>query len=256
MERKVVMLSKGGINYRYNRNALTDKCIVLDADETLVFTMEEPDALSSLGIYTRPDCCDLRQRIYHRHLENVGTKRGEGTVMELCGIVRPALTKFLAFCLKYFRVVAIWSAGLPEYVEDLTDFLFRDLEDPHLVYTRTDCAKRNGQHEKPLAKMMEEFPGIMTLESTFILDDNTYSFEWVNPDNAILIPHYRPVMSIEGLREHDPSLDELMKWLMQPQVMHAKDVRKLPKSNIFSMSDLSKHNPIEYGDYIFLQRYN
>ena len=223
MERKIMMLPKG-INYRYNRNALTNKCIVLDADETLVFTMEEPDALSSLGIYTRPDCCDLRQRIYHRHLENVGTKRGEGTVMELCGIARPDLFKFLDFCLKYFRVVAIWSAGLPEYVEDLTDFLFRDLEDPHLIYTRTDCHKRNGNHEKPLTKMMEELPGIMTLENTFILDDNTYSFEWVNPDNAILIPHYRPRISLGGLREHDPSLDELMAWLRRPEVIHARDV--------------------------------
>jgi NLI interacting factor-like phosphatase len=224
------------VHVKTNPKSLTDKCIVIDIDETLLYSCEDLDDFVKLGVYTDPNNCDLRPRIYIRAIEGLGHKRGDGSISEICGILRPHLHDFLRFCFDYFRVVAIWTAGLHEYGLEMVDWMFRDIADPHIIYTRDHCDKRDGNNEKPLNKMFEcELPGIMTHKNTFILDDNGYSFDNVNPKNAILIPHYRPRLSIEGLHKDDPSLRELMVWLMRPEVVRSTDVQPLDKSNIFSL---------------------
>ena len=45
-------------------NPLTDKCIVLDLDETLVHTEEYVEWLRDLNIYKDPNAYVLRNRIY------------------------------------------------------------------------------------------------------------------------------------------------------------------------------------------------
>lgn len=217
-----------------NPRARTNKCIALDLDETILYTCEELDDFARLGIYDHPDYCDLRRRVYVRSIEGLGAKRGDGTVIRMCGILRPHTHEFLRFCFDYFMVVAVWTAGLTEYGMEMVDWAFRDIADPHILYTRPSCERHNGNLEKPLTKMFNaELPGIMSLKNTFILDDNTYSFEHANPDNGILIPHFRPLEG-NNLLQDDPSLLELMAWLERPEVMNAPDVRLLDKKNIFS----------------------
>ena len=109
----------------------------------------------------------------------------------------------------------------------LVKFLFSDILPPKVVLARPDCVKsEDGTLVKPISKMN------LDPCRTLVLDDKKYTFE-KNIENAILLPAYSPVLSIEGLRCHDPSLSQLMDWLMSQEVLFSEDVRTLNKSAIF-----------------------
>jgi hypothetical protein len=81
----------------------------------------------------------------------------------------------------------------------------------------------------------EGWEKILRLDNTFFVDDRPQVF-FKNPDNGILIPPYEPSGSYYNYIQDDPTLPELMEWLMKPEVLQAKDVRLLDKSRIFSRS--------------------
>src|SRR3989338_4538064 len=109
--------------------SITDKCIVIDLDHTLVSTQDPFGSLKELGILSNPDLIALRNRIYHIEIEDL-EKPGVGTKYDFWWIIRPHVEEFLIFCFSYFRVVAVWSAGKRPYVEGIVDHLFRDLPKP------------------------------------------------------------------------------------------------------------------------------
>lgn len=216
---------------------LTNKCIVLDIDESLVHTFDDSNVPYDLNIYSKAEYLPLRRKIYHFNIDDVVTRSGEGEVAEICGITRPGLHDFLRFCFDYFSVVAVWSAGKPKYVESLVDFMFKDIADPHIIYTYDHCTEgSNGFLEKPLEKMIQQHTADMgmSLKNTFALDDRETTFIERNPDNGVLIPEYSPEMTIEGLSKDDDNLTKFMKWLMKPEVIRSQDVRLLNKKNIFT----------------------
>lgn len=232
---------------------LTDKCIILDLDETLVHTIDNPAHFHEMGLYKEPRMMPYRNDSYHFNLDDVGNqeypvKRGEGRQTEIAGFKRPGLHKFLEFCFSYFRIVGIWSAGQPKYVEAISDFLFKDFQDPHIIYTWNDCKTDTPIIEKPLIKMISLEPNLkryMSLSNTFVIDNNDSTFARVNPANGIHIPNFAPMFNghiieqpttediLKWLQSPDTRLTELRNWLMQPNVMHAPDVRPLNKTNIF-----------------------
>lgn len=218
----------------------TDKCLVLDLDETLVHTSEEPHKLRELGIFSDPKLLDLRYRTYHLKLDDVVEKRGTGVRTELWGVERPHLREFLLFALGYFRVVAIWSAGQLKYVESIADRIFRDLKPPSVIYSWSQCRNDNGMLEKPLRQMFDDQTlaqagaSLMKPENTLVVDDRLTTFANVNPENGILIPGYSPSPTISDLMRDDQALLQLIRWLSQPEVMSAPDVRILDKSRIFT----------------------
>jgi len=223
--------------------ALTDKCIVLDLDETLVHSCEDIDVLKQMGLLRNPQLIDLRKRTYRLNLDDVLTPKGQGIRSDIWGITRPHLNEFLAFCFSYFRIVAVWSAGQPKYVESICDFIFRDLRRPHIIYSWPDCEKVP-HIEKPLQKMIESEPAVakyMNLSNTFVIDDKHSTFAKVNPKNAILIPRYEPALTVDAFREDEPSLMELKQWFSRPEVTKSKDIRTLDKSKIFSRA----HGPLD-----------
>jgi TFIIF-interacting CTD phosphatase-like protein len=212
---------------------LTNKCIVLDLDHTLLNTFEEADIRSDLEIDQDPEHLEIKRRCYHFNLIDVFTKWGEGHKIETFGIRRPHLDEFLDFCFRYFQVVAVWSAGKHKYVKRICLDIFRDSQDPHCIYTCNHCKDDTPVLEKPLAWMIENVPG-MSLANTLVIDDNLSTFEKVNPANGVLIPPYKPKLTIEGLNADDRCLLQLKEWLLRPEVMSAPDVRELDKSSIFS----------------------
>lgn len=234
--------------------SLTNKCIVLDLDETLVHSNENLPQLRDLNIMTNPKLIDLRGRVYELSMDDVVYKKGQGVKTEMWGITRPHVKEFLIACFSYFKVVAVWSAGKKKYVEAIVDYLFRDIKKPHVIYSRDDCEKTTDNIlTKPLEKMMKKEPGLakyMTLENTFILDDRRSVFETPNPDNGIQIPAYIPDFNERSLRTDDIAFKQLMTWLMRPDVMNSKDVRDLDKSNIFNV-DVSVNSggflPLDYN---------
>ena len=221
--------------------SLTNHCIVLDLDETLVHTYDndrdkELDVFMGLGIFQNPQLMDLRNRSYRIVLDDILTDRGTGYKIELMGIMRPHLKEFLIFCFSYFKVVAVWSAGLPRYVEMIVDHIFKDVRPPHVIYCRDKCEQVGRSMPKPIIKMINEEDGLseyMPLNETFILDDRDSAFASVNPGNGILIPGYEPDPTINSLRKDDIYLQMLMVWLMEKEVMECKDIRLLDKRHIF-----------------------
>ena len=220
--------------------ALTNKCIVLDLDETLVHSNENMDQLKELKIMTDPTLIDLRRRTYQITMDDVVYKKGEGVKTEMWGIVRPHVKEFLVSCFSYFKVVAVWSAGKRKYVDAIVDYLFKDIKRPHVVYSYDQCERTSDNLlVKPLSKMIESEPGLdkyMSIENTFIIDDTktVYAgFIGDNPDNGIQIPAYKPAFNIHLLRSDDIALKQVMTWFLRPDVMNSLDVRELDKTVVF-----------------------
>ena len=220
--------------------ALTNKCIVLDLDETLVHSNENMEQLQNLGILTNPDLIDLRRRTYQISMDDVVYKKGEGVKTNMWGIVRPHVKEFLVSCFSYFKVVIVWSAGKRKYVDAIVDFLFKDIKRPHIVYSYDECERTsNNLIVKPLTKMIENESGLdkyMSLENSFIIDDRKTVYDGYigdNPDNGIQIPAYKPAFNIHSLRSDDIALKQLMTWFLRPDVMNSKDVRELDKNEVF-----------------------
>lgn len=218
---------------------LTDKCIVLDLDETLVHSYGEGniDLLKELKIFSDPKNYDLRERCYKITMEDVVHRKGTGDKTEMWGILRPYAREFLITCFSYFKIVIVWSAGKKNYVHSIVDYLFKDIRRPLVVFTFDDVEKlSNNILIKPLNKLPKNIPGLekyMSLENTFIIDDRLTVFQEPNPDNGIEIPPYKPAFNLNSLRSDDIALKQLVNWLMKPEVMNAKDVRKLDKKKIF-----------------------
>ena len=218
--------------------SLTNKCIVLDLDQTLIATQDDLESLKKLGIMKDPKLLNLRRRVYHFSIEDL-EKPGIGTQYEFWGVTRPHTQEFLLFCFSYFKIVAVWSAGKRQYVEELVKFLFKDMPYPHVVFTHDDIVYNdNGDVEKPLINMIESDPTLkklMSLENTLAIDDN-YTTYIPNPGNGVLIPAYCPSSNINSLQKDDYALLQLKNWLLQDEVANAEDVTVLDKSTIFSTS--------------------
>lgn len=218
----------------------TDKCIVLDLDQTLLATQDDMQTFKNLRILSDPKKLDLRERIYYMTIDDL-ERPGEGTKYDFWGLLRPHINKFLIFCFSYFSKVIIWSAGNKAYVDVLVQFIFQDLPKPHLVLTRDDIVINNHSDViKPLEKIFKMNIGARP-NNTFVVDDLDTTFS-KNPDNAIHIPEYEPEDGIdlnnldellESYRKPDNCLRLLMLWLLKREVISAEDVRKLDKSKIF-----------------------
>jgi len=230
--------------------SITDKCVVLDLDQTLIATQENMASLKDLNILSDPKLISLRNRIYHIMIEDL-ERPGIGTKYDFWGVTRPHIHEFLIFCFSYFKIVAVWSAGKRPYVEAIVDHIFKDIRPPHIIFTHDDIEKGPGGHvEKPLTKMIQSNPVLrknMSLQNTFAVDDNSMTFH-LNNGNGILIPAYDPSLNVNALGRDDPTLLQLKYWLLQPEVVKSRDVTLLDKSHIFSTSidaykNKSRYNP-------------
>jgi hypothetical protein len=215
--------------------SITNKCIVLDLDLTLVCTQDNTESIKDFKILTDPSLLALRRRTYYSVIDDLNAP-GTGTKFDYWGITRPHLNEFLLFCFSYFRIVAVWSAGQRAYVEGIVDHIFKDIRPPHVVFTHDDVIEEPDRIIiKPLEKMFNSNPILqkyMNFENTLALDDNISTFR-DNPDNGILIPPYEPAPSINAMSRDDPALLQLKAWLLQPEVADSPDVRTLDKSLIF-----------------------
>jgi hypothetical protein len=219
------------------KRSLTGRCVIFDMDETLVHTDDTGEELRNQIVHD-PRLMPLRRRLYNLRAD-LSERKGDGKIAGFWGIQRPHLKEFLIFCFSYFRVVAIWSAGVRPYVEGVIDEIFRDLPQPHLIYARENCDMIDGIFTKPIVKMMDDpvVKGIMHEDNTFIVDDRRTSL-MLNPTNGILIPPFSPPPTLEGLSTEDIAFLQFKYWLLLPKVKEAADVRTLgtDKGGIFERS--------------------
>ena len=220
--------------FNENPQPVTNRCIVLDLDETLVHTQSDPDVKLFYEIFKDPKLYHLRERCYKITMEDVIHKKGTGNKTEMWGICRPNLKEFLTFCFDYFKLVIVWSAGRKNYVHRIVDHIFRDLHRPHLIFTYDDLEKLpDNTFIKPLAKIWNRSPynNYMSEKNSFIIDDRKSVFWEPNKHNGIQIPPYRPPFTLDGIGEDDTELLKLKSWLQTTK--NVEDVRSLDKSKIF-----------------------
>lgn len=222
------------------------KNIVLDIDETLVKTYDDPGfaKLNGTNILVDPTYYSLRPRIIQYRLEDIplgSIKKGQGIDNDMWSITRPHLYDFLAFCFDYFDNVIIWSAGLGAYVQAVVDKVFNPIGGtpyPEIVWARDQCVFQNGILTKPLNKLINDPLARnkgLTLENTLIIDDRVDNFI-DNPSNGIQIPLYEPNPNPLAIATEDIALLQLKKWFLRDDVRQATDVQMLPKNQIFNTS--------------------
>jgi hypothetical protein len=218
--------------------SLTDKCIVLDLDQTLIATQDDIESLQELGILSDPKLLSLRQRTYIITLDDL-EKPGIGTKLDCWGVTRPHIDDFLMFCFSYFKIVAVWSAGQRKYVEAIVDHIFKDIQQPHIIFTYDDIIFDNKKNPgTPLLHMIEDntiLKRYMSLKNTLALDDNPTTFT-KNIKNGVLIPAYEPALNVTALSQDDPTLLQFKNWLLLSDVINSKDVQLLDKNKIFTTS--------------------
>jgi TFIIF-interacting CTD phosphatase-like protein len=201
--------------------------IVIDIDETLVksFTDIESNKIFKESVIY-PLVIDRVYYIYNRSSPDD---------MILWGITRKHVKEFLEYVFKNFDLVIIWSAGIPQYVKVIVNYLFEGLPYPDYVLDQTYCKVDpcSDMWYKPLTELRNLNHNI-SLRNTIIVDDNRYNFI-ANISNGILIPPFnfdprRP----NTFPDKDDTLRRLMKWFDTNEFKSVEDVRLLDKSTIFS----------------------
>lgn len=169
-----------------------DMLLILDLDETLIFSSREPLAETTTTL--------IRDLYVHR---------------------RPGLAVFLETCLAWFAL-GIWTSGTASYASAMVSLLFPDPTQLRFVFSQQQCTMHRTWPEdivipiKPLKKVHSYgFP----LSRTLIVDDRPETYQQ-NYGNAI------PITSWTG----DPSddvLPRLARYL--ERLKDADDVRRIEK---------------------------
>lgn len=230
-------------NYLYG-----PKTLILDLDETLVHSWENPDFLELYEIYSNPE-------VYRKFHPTGSMQIAYSMILDLpCGqsriwgLYRPYMYEFLHFAKNYFDNTFIWSAGAQSYVQEITRQIFLEsgMIPPKLTWSRDKCLNYQGYYHKPISELLLDISNRpfsqlkIDPKSTLILDDKLYTF-MQNPQNGILINEYYPgryrhekYPRIEDLLDRsDNALLKLINWLDKPEVRNCLDVRNLDKTRIF-----------------------
>lgn len=230
------------------RHTLGPKTLILDLDETLIHSYEDPHFLESYGIYTTPE-------IYRKFHPTGSSPIAYSMFLDLpsgnsriWGLYRPYMYEFLSFAKEYFDNILVWSAGLQSYVEEISQRIFLDsgMSSPKLIWSRNKCYNYQGYYHKPISELISDistrpFSQLkIEAKSTLILDDKTYTF-MQNPDNGVLIPIFYPgkdrsnkIPLLQDLLDRsDNALVQFMNWLKRSEVRNCEDIRILNKTKIF-----------------------
>jgi TFIIF-interacting CTD phosphatase-like protein len=149
----------------------------------------------------------------------------------LWGIKRPGLDEFLNYCFRKFQTVSVWSAGMPDYVYAIVDFIFRDHRYPDNVLTR-DHVRRETHFEKDdfYCKPLETFFNFHPEadKSNTILIDNRLENSKYDPHNIIHVPDFVPEQTVDGVYQDDDCFQVLVRWF-ESGLAQREDVRILNK---------------------------
>lgn len=202
--------------------------IILDLDETLIKTVNyEHENKLIKEIYDKYP--QLRYRLYNFKMNSSDTERATGNYIELCGIIRPYAREFLKYCFKHFKTVSVWSAGTPEYVNNIVNILFNGISYPTIVFDRTKCNKED--YTKPIVNifnLVEDLSKVINNKNTFFIDDRE-DFMILNKENAINIPPYNPNL-YDIINDNDDNLLKLMRWFDRYDIKYCRDVSLLNKN--------------------------
>lgn len=214
------------LNPRTGRG-LTDFCIVLDLDATLISTVN-PVGVCELS---RMSCDKLRKTLGSDRYYEFRLDPDE----KVWGFIRPHAIEFLDFCDKYFDRVIVYTAGTQDYGHAIVSEIFGRTASryrPDLILTRPECLLLDDDMftikgvRKPLKMVIPDYD-----PSKYVLIDDRMSNIRFNPRNGIIIPPYNP----NTIREiyDDGCLSMLQEWFNRPTTTTTTDIRDLEKMTIF-----------------------
>lgn len=195
--------------------------LVLDLDDTIIHARSDVDAYLDMGLSENPSLSDIRRETFIMKLEDVVTARGYGETEVWWVSKRPNLNLFLHYAFSTFETVSVWTAAKQKYAEAIVDNVFKDVGRPAVLWHRGMCSKdEEGSFYKPLQDLAD-YMGV-GLDSMCILDDTFDTFSQ-NRENAVWMPKWSPVTSVESLRQEDDVLTKLMQmWSCDEIADHIK----------------------------------
>jgi carboxy-terminal domain RNA polymerase II polypeptide A small phosphatase len=190
-------------------NQHINKLLILDLDETLIYSSEVP----------LDRCYDFRVGQYFVYR-------------------RPGLTNFLLECSAIFRI-AVWTASSSDYVREILAATLPDNFELEFIFTRERCTFRFN-HETGRQEIIKSLKKVKrrgySLRDMIIIDDLPETFSQ-NYGNAILVKRYFGDLE-------DTELSLLFQYLTN--FLGVDDVRKINKRNWRNSMNASGgflHNP-------------
>ena len=191
------MIAKLAVKIPPSKNKkLTDKTLVLDLDNTLVYVMTA-QAFDSKKIFKDADV---------RSAKYIDTKKG--TTMKLKVIIRPYAIEMIKQLTSYYEIL-IFTAANKAY----GDAVINELDPTNTLIDyrlyRDSCIRSNGSYVKDLRILNRK------MESIVMVDDSIAAFS-SHLENGIFIPPFTGA-------EPDNELGAL--WIFLRQITSATDVR-------------------------------
>jgi len=234
---------------RPHQDSAIPKTLILDLDETLVHSWENPSFLDRYRIYEDPQ---IYRRFHptgsHQIAYSMFLEMPNGKTNRIWGLHRPHLYEFLSFASQYFDNILVWSAGIRPYVDEIAKQIFLEsgLKSPKLVWARDNCSNYQGFYHKPISEVVDELASRpyttfrVDPRWTLVVDDKSHTF-MQNPQNGVLITPYFPgndrsdrVPTMDDLLDRsDTALLQLKNWLQLPEIQSAQDIRTVNKTRIF-----------------------
>lgn len=115
------------------RTTTTEKCIVFDFDELQAHTYE--DKVFFDFVFHDEKTIEWRRHLYTIYYPELK----EQTDCKAWGVLRPGFFEFIDFCFEHFRIVAVWSAGVHDYVHSVVESVWYSKQAPHVILTRNEC---------------------------------------------------------------------------------------------------------------------
>ncbi len=156
-------------------------CVVLDIDQTLVYTTMEN--------YT--ERC-IKMDILGMHGEN----------MEVFVQKRPGLDKFLNHCFEHCKV-GVWSAGQPSYVESIVNTFFP--QTPIFVYNWCHCNRDSKRLGSMVFKKLEHIPYVGKI---LMIDDRMTVLDVCDRVDTYIITPWEPYSDDEDMELHKLVLND------------------------------------------------
>lgn len=205
-------------NYRkfplnVNYESQSEYGIILDLDETLIKSKKyglnvEDKIISDLL---------LSGRMFEIKLIDCVGPKGRGNIEYMKVLKRPGLDSFINWCINYFRIVIVYSAGQERYVESIVDKIFPINKHPYIVYHYDNCNVDKGYVNKPIKEMYIDNPeleDIVPMKRMFALDDNDYTYE-ENEKNGLLIGKFKPFKNLSNINDDDGELERIKKHILK-----------------------------------------
>ncbi len=184
------------------------RCLALDLDSTLIYSSSDVELYMELEIDRDPLLFDIRRNTWKMRLLDVVTPAGSGDAEDWWFVKRPGLSEFLRKARQMYDVVGVWTAAKKKYAEGIVQNIAMDMGKPDFVWHRDMCEYDDeGVLYKPLWKLSKVLD--IPVSQITIIDDTEYTFH-ENPERAVHIPRWMPRLTVDGLREEDIGLQEVV----------------------------------------------